>query len=411
MSRARQDAYAARSHAAAAATREAGGFDAEVVPVAGVHRDERPRPGLTVERLARLRPAFRAAEQGGTVTAGNSCGVNDGAAAVTLVDAETYRRARTCRVCGSLATATAGVRPVPARSRPGAGRRGQALCTGRPRGWPTSTWSSSTRRSPARCSPAATRSASTPSGSAPRAARSRWVTRGARPARCCVVRLFCQLVRSRPGGRYGLAAVAAGRRPGRGGGGRAVPRDRGRPGSATPTATGRRVLRDVDVPVAEQRVGVVGANGSGKSTFARMLNGLVLPTRGRVTLDGLDTRSDGPRDPPPGGLLLHRPRRPDRDADRRRGRRLRAATAGADEGRDPGPGARALESLRARAATRTIPAHLLSGGQKQLLALASVLVTEPGAAGAWTSPPPCSTCATRAGVPAGGRAATSRCCW
>ena len=79
--RAAQDAYAARSHARAVATMSAGGFDAELVQVGGLRRDERPREGLSVERLGRLRPAFR---EGGTVTAGNSCGVNDGAAVVTL---------------------------------------------------------------------------------------------------------------------------------------------------------------------------------------------------------------------------------------------------------------------------------------------------------------------------------------
>ena len=51
--------------------------------------------------------------------------------------------------------------------------------------------------------------------------------------------------------------------------------------------TRREVLRDVDVELREQRIGVIGANGSGKSTFARLLNGLVLPTRGTVTVDGL----------------------------------------------------------------------------------------------------------------------------
>jgi acetyl-CoA C-acetyltransferase len=90
--RARQDAYAARSHALAAATRDRGGFDAEVVAVGDVRRDERPRSGLTAQRLSRLPPAFRSAAEGGTVTAGSSCGVNDGAAAVALVDAATYER-------------------------------------------------------------------------------------------------------------------------------------------------------------------------------------------------------------------------------------------------------------------------------------------------------------------------------
>jgi acetyl-CoA C-acetyltransferase len=88
VTREQQDAYAARSHARAFATQQAGGFAAEIVPVGGVAQDERPRGGLSTERLARLRPAFL---EGGTVTAGNSCGINDGAAAVVVVDAETHR--------------------------------------------------------------------------------------------------------------------------------------------------------------------------------------------------------------------------------------------------------------------------------------------------------------------------------
>jgi acetyl-CoA C-acetyltransferase len=110
VARARQDAYAARSHTRAAATRDAGGFDAELVPVGGLRRDERPRHGLTEQRLARLRPAYRPQAEGGTVTAGNACGVNDGAAAVALVDHETHRR---LGVPGLqvLATATSGVDP------------------------------------------------------------------------------------------------------------------------------------------------------------------------------------------------------------------------------------------------------------------------------------------------------------
>ncbi|MGH3490811.1 MAG: thiolase family protein [Actinopolymorphaceae bacterium] len=85
VSRARQDAYAARSHARAVAAMESKRFADELVPVAGLDHDERPRAGLTVTRLARLRPAFIPEERGGTVTAGNSCGVSDGAAAVAVV--------------------------------------------------------------------------------------------------------------------------------------------------------------------------------------------------------------------------------------------------------------------------------------------------------------------------------------
>lgn len=80
--RARQDVYAARSHARAVAAARSGVFDPELVPVAGMTGDDRPRPGLGVATLARFRPAFSPA---GTVTAGNACGVNDGAAAVALV--------------------------------------------------------------------------------------------------------------------------------------------------------------------------------------------------------------------------------------------------------------------------------------------------------------------------------------
>lgn len=113
ISRERQDEYAARSHALAVATARSGGFAAELVPVGAVSHDDRPRSTLTVDRLARLRPAFR---DGGTVTAGNSCGINDGAAAVTVVDADTHRSLGLpgLRV---LATATAGVDP----NRPGFG--------------------------------------------------------------------------------------------------------------------------------------------------------------------------------------------------------------------------------------------------------------------------------------------------
>jgi acetyl-CoA C-acetyltransferase len=103
VTRARQDAYAARSHQRAWAALDDGRYADEVVPVAGVERDERPRAGLTAERLARFPAAFR---PGGTVTTGNSCGINDGAAVVALAPAEAGLPG--LRV---LATASAGVDP------------------------------------------------------------------------------------------------------------------------------------------------------------------------------------------------------------------------------------------------------------------------------------------------------------
>ena len=138
----------------------------------------------------------------------------------------------------------------------------------------------------------------------------------------------------------------------------------------------RFVLRDVTVRLPERRIGVIGANGSGKSTFARLLNGLVLPTRGRVTVAGHDTRRDGAAVRRRVGFVFTDP-----DA------QIVMPTVAEDV-------AFSLRRLRLRSSERDRrvhevldrfdlgdyadqPAHLLSGGQKQLLALASVLVTEP----------------------------------
>ncbi|KGN40676.1 thiolase family protein [Knoellia aerolata] len=89
ISRERQDAYAVRSHTRAAAARAAGRFDDEIVALPQLDHDERVRDTLRTSTLARLPAAFSA---GGTVTAGNACGINDGAAAVTIVS-EARRRA------------------------------------------------------------------------------------------------------------------------------------------------------------------------------------------------------------------------------------------------------------------------------------------------------------------------------
>ncbi|CAM00518.1 acetyl-CoA acetyltransferase [Saccharopolyspora erythraea NRRL 2338] len=89
ISRQRQDAFAARSHARAVAAQAEGRFDAEVVDVDGITTDQRPRPNFTPERLARFRPAFTA---DGTATAANSCGISDGAAAVLMTTEANRRR-------------------------------------------------------------------------------------------------------------------------------------------------------------------------------------------------------------------------------------------------------------------------------------------------------------------------------
>src|SRR3954464_6495808 len=85
VSGAEQDEWAKLSQDRAVAARDSGHFDAEIVPVGDVARDDGPRPGTTLEKLAELKPAFNPE---GTVTAGNSCPLNDGAAAILVMSAE-----------------------------------------------------------------------------------------------------------------------------------------------------------------------------------------------------------------------------------------------------------------------------------------------------------------------------------
>src|SRR3954453_4616929 len=80
-----QDEWAKLSQDRAVAARDSGHFDAEIVPVGDVARDAGPRPGTTLEKLAELKPAFNPE---GTVTAGNSWPLNDGAAAILVMSEE-----------------------------------------------------------------------------------------------------------------------------------------------------------------------------------------------------------------------------------------------------------------------------------------------------------------------------------
>jgi len=117
ITREEQDAFAAQSQARAAAAIETGRFETQIVPVnvtgtdgrpATVDRDEHPRPGTTPERLAELKPVFREA---GSVTAGNASGINDGAAALVLIEAERGRALDLRPLARVVSTAVAGVHP------------------------------------------------------------------------------------------------------------------------------------------------------------------------------------------------------------------------------------------------------------------------------------------------------------
>ena len=117
ISRADQDAFAARSQARAVAAQSSGRFAREIVPVSipqkkgepvVVNQDQHPRAGTTVASLAKLPTPFRA---GGSVTAGNASGVNDGAAALLVASAAAVKRHGLTPIARVTGAATAGVAP------------------------------------------------------------------------------------------------------------------------------------------------------------------------------------------------------------------------------------------------------------------------------------------------------------
>ncbi|MEU6135315.1 ABC transporter ATP-binding protein [Nocardioides sp. NPDC047086] len=138
----------------------------------------------------------------------------------------------------------------------------------------------------------------------------------------------------------------------------------------------RTILQPTTLSLTEQRIGIVGSNGSGKSTLARLINGLVLPSAGRVTVDGVDVARHGAAVRRRVGFTFTDPaaqlvmptcvedvelslRRTVKDRVRRK--------------------QLALDTLaRFGLAERAeVSVHALSGGQRQLLALAGVLATSP----------------------------------
>jgi 3-oxoadipyl-CoA thiolase len=108
VSREDQDAFALESQRRWAEAQEAGRFAGELVAVDGFERDEHPRPETSAEKLASLKPAFR---EGGSVTAGNSSGINDGAAALVIASEERARQLGAEPLGRFVASAVAGVSP------------------------------------------------------------------------------------------------------------------------------------------------------------------------------------------------------------------------------------------------------------------------------------------------------------
>ncbi|HVU76515.1 MAG TPA: acetyl-CoA C-acyltransferase [Gaiellaceae bacterium] len=108
VSREDQDAFAHRSQQRWAAAQEAGRFADELVPVGDVTVDEHPRPETSLEKLSTLKPAFR---PGGTVTAGNASGVNDGAAALVIASEQKAEELGVEPLGAFVGSAAAGVDP------------------------------------------------------------------------------------------------------------------------------------------------------------------------------------------------------------------------------------------------------------------------------------------------------------
>src|SRR3954467_12589591 len=113
VSREAQDEWAALSQQRAVAARDSGHFDREIVPVTladgtEVTKDDGPRPGTTVEKLSELKPAFK---PDGTVTAGNACPLNDGAAAVLVMSEEKAQRLGLKPRARIIASTVAAIRP------------------------------------------------------------------------------------------------------------------------------------------------------------------------------------------------------------------------------------------------------------------------------------------------------------
>jgi biotin transport system ATP-binding protein len=139
---------------------------------------------------------------------------------------------------------------------------------------------------------------------------------------------------------------------------------------------GRLVLDEVTVQLDQHRIAVIGANGSGKSTFARLLDGLVAPTRGTARVLGFDVAREAKRMRAEVGFVFTNPDAQILMPTVAEDVRLSLKGSGLDRSTIDARVASVLAAY-GLAAHADAPAYSLSGGQKQLLALASVLVREP----------------------------------
>lgn len=138
----------------------------------------------------------------------------------------------------------------------------------------------------------------------------------------------------------------------------------------------RLILDDIHLNLSEKRIAIVGANGSGKSTFVRLLNGLLTPTQGRILVDGLDTVKEGREVRRHVGIVFQNPDNqivfPTVEED------LAFGLKNIKTPKELIP--QKIDAVLARYQLGHLKQHLthrLSGGQKQLIAISGVLIMEP----------------------------------
>ncbi|OPB31155.1 energy-coupling factor ABC transporter ATP-binding protein [Bartonella sp. AR 15-3] len=136
------------------------------------------------------------------------------------------------------------------------------------------------------------------------------------------------------------------------------------------------VLKNINVNLTEKRIAIIGANGSGKSTFVRLINGLQLPSNGSVNIDGLDTKYDAKAVRRKVGFVFQNPDNqivlPLVEEDLSFG--LKNLKLSKDEIKKRVDEVLQYYDLQA---FRNHAIHLLSGGQKQLVAISSVVAMKP----------------------------------
>jgi len=140
--------------------------------------------------------------------------------------------------------------------------------------------------------------------------------------------------------------------------------------------SGRCILKNISLSLNHSRIGIIGDNGSGKTTFARLINGLIIPDEGHVYVDGMSTRTSAKEIRKKVGFLFQNPDNqivmPTVSEDLLMGLRHSSLRKSDKDQRLT----RVVDEFGLNNITER-SAHLLSGGEKQLVALAGVMITSP----------------------------------